>query len=106
MGETKTLPAFRTDAVTRTIPPWQVILLDDDFHSYEYVIVMLRDLFGHAAERAFQMAREVDSTGRVIVYTGPLEHAELKREQIHAYGADIRIASCVGSMSAVLESAS
>ena len=109
MAGTKTLPKprFATDANTaaeaRTIPPWQIVLLDDDDHSYEYVIVMLREVFGYPAEKGFQLAREVDTAGRVIVFTGPLEHAELKRDLIHGYGADFRIRQCVGSMSAVLE---
>jgi len=45
----------------------------------------------------------VDGTGRVIVWTGDLEKAEFKRDQIHAYGADWRIPRCKGSMSAILE---
>ena len=34
------------------------------------------------------MACEVDTTGRVIVDTTTKERAELKRDQIHAYGPD------------------
>jgi ATP-dependent Clp protease adaptor protein ClpS len=47
----------------------------------------------------------VDATGRVIVLTTHREKAELKRDQIHAYGADFRIAACKGSMSAIIEPA-
>lgn len=89
----------------RLQPPYNVILLDDDDHSYEYVIEMLGKLFGYPPEKAFQMAVEVDTTGRVIVFTGPLERAEVKRDQIHAYGKDWRIPRCKGSMSAILEPA-
>lgn len=86
-------------------PPklWNVILLDDDHHSYEYVIRMLIELFGKTPERAYEMAKEVDTTGRVICTTVHRELAELKQEQIHAYGKDRLIASCKGAMSAVLE---
>jgi ATP-dependent Clp protease adaptor protein ClpS len=86
-------------------PPYHVILLNDDDHTYEYVIQMLGELFGHPVEKAFQMAKEVDSTGRVIVDTTTKERAELKRDQIHAYGPDTRLARCKGSMSAVIEPA-
>src|SRR5947209_15103940 len=72
-------------------PPYHVILCDDDDHSYEYVIIMLQKLFGYPIEKGFQMAKEVDTTGRVIVLTTTKEHAELKREQIHGFGADPRI---------------
>lgn len=93
------------DEETRRQPPYHVILLDDDDHSYEYVILMLMQLFGHTMEQAFQMASEVDNEGRVIVDTTTLERAELKRDQIHAFGKDRLIMRCQGSMSAVLEPA-
>jgi ATP-dependent Clp protease adaptor protein ClpS len=52
------------------------------------------------------MAKEVDTTGRVIVLTTAKEHAELKRDQIHAYGADpYSSRPCAGSMSAIIEPA-
>ena len=98
-----TAPKERTRKKTRLAPRWNVILLDDDEHSYDYVVEMLGAVFGHSVETAFQMAVEVDSTGRVIVWTGSREVAELKQEQIHAHGADPRIRGCKGSMTAVLE---
>ena len=86
-------------------PPYHVILLDDDDHTYEYVIQMLRRLFGHTTEGAFQLASEVDTSGRVIVETTTMERAELKRDQIQAFGRDWRIARCEGSMTSVIEPA-
>jgi ATP-dependent Clp protease adaptor protein ClpS len=82
-----------------------VVLLNDDDHSYAYVIEMLRVVFGYEPERGYQLAREVDSQGRVIVLTTHKERAELKRDQIHAYGKDTRISHCRGSMSALIEAA-
>ncbi len=87
----------------RLLPPYNVILIDDDDHTYEYVIEMLGKIFGYPAHQGFGMAREVDTTGRCIVWTGALETAELRRDQIHAYGADPRIPRCRGSMTAVIE---
>jgi ATP-dependent Clp protease adaptor protein ClpS len=66
---------------------------------------MLKELFGHPEERGFQMAEEVHNKGRVIVCTTSLERAELKQEQIHAYGPDPLISRCQGSMSASIEPA-
>jgi ATP-dependent Clp protease adaptor protein ClpS len=86
-------------------PPYNVILLNDDDHSYEYVIAMLQQLFGYPPEQGFQMAKTVDTTGRVIVATTSLERAELKRDQIHAFGPDPLIPRCKGSMSAMIEPA-
>jgi ATP-dependent Clp protease adaptor protein ClpS len=56
-------------------------------------------------EKGYKMAEEVDTKGRVIVLTTTMEHAELKVDQIHAYGPDKSIPRCAGSMSAVMEPA-
>lgn len=86
-------------------PLYHVILHDDDDHTYDYVIEMLQKLFGHDMPTAFKMAQEVDASGRVVVWTGPMERAEFKKDQIHGYGADWRILRCKGSMSASIEPA-
>jgi ATP-dependent Clp protease adaptor protein ClpS len=93
----------RTDSRPKRQPPYHVILWNDDDHSYEYVILMLMKLFGYPPEKGFGMAKEVDTQGRVIVLTTTLEHAELKRDQIHAYGKDDLVAGCKGSMKATIE---
>ncbi|MGE0707415.1 MAG: ATP-dependent Clp protease adaptor ClpS [Planctomycetota bacterium] len=91
--------------VTRLIPPYNLVLLDDDDHSYDYVIEMLRAVFGWSKERAYLHACEVDSSKRTILITTSKEHAELKQEQVHAYGPDPRIRACKGSMTAIVEPA-
>lgn len=88
---------------TRTAPLWNVVLLNDDDHTYEYVIEMLGRLFGLPPERAYQCARLVDREGRAVVDTTSKERAELKRDQIHTFGPDWRIPRCKGSMSADIE---
>lgn len=99
------VPDQQIKSVTRIAPNWHVVLLNDDDHTYEYVIEMLMKLFGHQAENAFRMACEVDRAGRVVVDTTSRERAELKQEQIHAYGRDWRLARSAGSMSAEIEPA-
>ena len=94
-----------TDWALKYQPPYHVILLNDDDHTYDYVIVMLKDLFGHPLEKGFELAKEVDRSGRAVVLTTTREHAELKVDQIHAYGPDPNIERCKGSMSAVAEPA-
>jgi ATP-dependent Clp protease adaptor protein ClpS len=84
-------------------PRYQVILWNDDDHSYEYVIRMMTDLFGHGAQRGYEIAKTVDKSGRAVCLTTTREHAELKQEQIHAYGKDRLISRCSGSMSATIE---
>jgi ATP-dependent Clp protease adaptor protein ClpS len=86
-------------------PRFNVILWDDEDHSYEYVITMLMELFGYPPEQGFQLAEEVDTAGRAILLTTTREHAELKRDQIHAYGTDVLIDECEGSMWSTIEPA-
>ena len=105
MTDTIVLPDEKTEQRTEGLPPYNVVLLDDDDHSYEYVILMLKRIFGHPVEKGFQMAQEVDAKGRVIVATTNLELAELKREQIQTFGPDPLIPRCKGSMSATIEPA-
>jgi len=98
-------PVSDLDHRPKNQPPYHVILLDDDDHTYDYVIGMLRKLFGCSPERAFQLAFDVDHNNRVILETTTLERAELKRDQIHTFGRDWRIPRCQGSMSAMIEPA-
>jgi ATP-dependent Clp protease adaptor protein ClpS len=109
MSEPLTLPTIPKPKVKENVkrqPPYNVVLLNDDDHTYEYVITMLQQLFGYPREKGYQMAREVDTTGRVIVLTTTKEHAELKQDQIHAFGPDpLSSRECKGSMSAIIEPA-
>ena len=98
-------PVQQADEKTKRQPPYHVILWNDNEHTYEYVVKILMELFGHPPEKGFLMAKEVDTQGRVAVLTTTREHAELKRDQIHAYGKDALIAGCKGSMSATIEPA-
>ena len=93
----------RVDKRPKRQPRYNVIVWDDDDHSYDYVIKMLMHLFGHPLETAFKMACEVDASGRVIVLTTTMEHAELKRDQVHSFGRDSLVADCVGSMWSTIE---
>ena len=86
-------------------PLYNVVLLDDDDHTYDYVIEMLQKLFLCSEADAFRHAVEVDSTGRTIVITCGLAQAEFGRDQIHAYGPDWRMPKSKGSMRAIVEPA-
>jgi ATP-dependent Clp protease adaptor protein ClpS len=84
-------------------PRFNVVLLDDDDHTYEYVVEMLAKLFAYSETTAWNMATEVDTSGRSVIVTCELEIAEFGRDQIHAFGADWRMPWSKGPMSAVVE---
>ena len=66
-------------------------------------MAMMHELFGHPLKKGFQLAQEVDTSGKAIVLTTTMEHAELKRDQIRAYGKDDLSNDCLGSMCATIE---
>lgn len=80
---TKTRP--REETRTRHVPPYHVILANDDHHSMEFVIDVLRKTFGYPVERCHQLMMEAHTSGRSVVWTGPREVAELKAEQIQTF---------------------
>ncbi len=98
----KTQPASRREQRNKPLPMYHVVLLDDNDHTHEYVTEMLRSLFGYPEHEGMRLAQMVDTEKRAIVATTHKERAELKREQIHAFGADYRVATCCGSMSATI----
>ncbi|MBY0228424.1 MAG: ATP-dependent Clp protease adaptor ClpS [Gemmataceae bacterium] len=79
----KVLP--EEDVRTRRIPPYNVILLNDDHHSMEFVVETLCRVLGCAVEKAVQYMMEAHESGRCIIWTGTKEVAELKQEQIMTY---------------------
>jgi|SRR5579884_3569110 len=98
-------PETEATGQEQTTPLFHVVLLDDDDHTYDYVIEMLQRLFIMSRDAAFEHAREVDEAGRTIVITCELPEAEFARDQIHSYGADHRLPRSRGSMSAIIEPA-
>ena len=105
MPRTIIAPELELTEQERLTPLFHVVLLDDDDHTYDYVVEMLQAVFCHSLDVAFNHAVEVDTTGRTIVMTCELAQAEFGRDQIHAYGADPRMPKSKGSMSAVIEPA-
>ncbi|MFV1965808.1 MAG: ATP-dependent Clp protease adaptor ClpS [Pirellulaceae bacterium] len=93
----------KQDKKPKRQPRYHVILWDDDEHSYDYVIRMMKALFAHPNEKGMQIAVEVDTRGKAVCLTTTKEHAELKRDQIHAFGRDGLIERCKGAMWATIE---
>jgi ATP-dependent Clp protease adaptor protein ClpS len=85
--------------------PWNVVLLDDDHHTYEYVMAMMMKLFAMDEVQAYKVACTVDKDKRAVCLTTHKERAEFKRDQILAFGRDPMMASSVGSMSSIIEPA-
>jgi ATP-dependent Clp protease adaptor protein ClpS len=104
---TQTTPKSRTDPKTQTRrqPPYHVIILNDEEHTFEYVIELLTKLFGHPLATAEELTLRIHHTGRAIVLTTHREKAELKREQVLAYGPDPRMSISKGPLGCYIEPA-
>src|SRR5689334_5669593 len=87
------------------VPLYRVVLLDDNDHTYDYVIEMLQKIFIFSLDQAYRHAEEVDRCGRTVLITCELPQAEFARDQILAYGPDWRLQRSKGSMSAIIEPA-
>jgi|19_taG_2_1085344.scaffolds.fasta_scaffold00139_20 ATP-dependent Clp protease adaptor protein ClpS len=85
-------PPTQQEQPDRTKPkpakPWVVIILNDNEHTYQYVMELLRKVFGYPREKCFALADDIDSNGRATVWSGSQEVAELKRDQIKSGGKD------------------
>jgi ATP-dependent Clp protease adaptor protein ClpS len=79
----ETQPAEET--ATKLLPPYHVILANDDHHSMDFVVDVLRKVLGVQLEQAFQLMMEAHTKGRAVIWTGPKEVAELKAEQVHTF---------------------
>ena len=86
----KTSPKKRTRPVTtpKRLPPYAVVVLNDDVHTFEYVIETFMKVFGYSPEKSFQLAETIHTSGRGVVWSGSKEVAELKADQVRSAGPD------------------
>lgn len=72
------LPEVETisEEATQVDLPWNVILYNDDFHSFDEVILQVQKATGVSLERAAEITLEAHLKGRAVCFTGPLERCE------------------------------
>jgi ATP-dependent Clp protease adaptor protein ClpS len=80
-----TRPKPRDQTQTRRVPPYHVILENDDYHSFEFVVEVLCKALGYTVERSHQLTLQAHTAGRAVVWTGPKEVAELRADQIRSF---------------------
>jgi ATP-dependent Clp protease adaptor protein ClpS len=90
---------------TRRVPPYNVILLNDDHHTMEFVIEVLCKALGYTVERSYQLMMQAHSSGRTIVWTSPKEVAELKAEQIRTFHQKLDDGREIGPLGCEIEPA-
>ena len=104
---TQSSPKEKTDSAskTRRQPPYNVIVLNDEEHTFEYVIDLLTKLFSHSLLIAEKLTWQIHNSGRAIVMTTHKELAELKCDQVLSFGPDPRMAKSKGPLGCYIEPA-
>ena len=68
---------------TLKYPEARVIVLDDNFNTFKHVVnCLLKIIPWMTEEKALEHARKIDQEGSAIVWTGPVEQAELYHLQL------------------------
>lgn len=83
--------ATRGSTRTKRQPPYGVILHNDNLNGFDFVVGVLRKVLNLGKSRAFWLTMKAHVMGRSLVWSGALEVAELKAEQIQSCGPDPRM---------------
>ena len=88
---TETLPEAEEKTSTVVIEPWNVILLNDDLHTFEEVILQLMKATGCSVETAQEITWEVHTEDQALCYSGPKERCEHVASILEEIGLAVRI---------------
>jgi ATP-dependent Clp protease adaptor protein ClpS len=81
---TSTAPITETETVTRTIPMYKVLIHNDEVTHFDFVVMVLMKVFNKPVLEAFEITKSVHETDIGLAGVFALEHAELKRDQVHS----------------------
>lgn len=78
----------RSSQVThKPYPDYKVIVLDDDFNTFQHVHdCLVKYIPGMTSDRAWELTNQVHNEGQSIVWVGPQEQAELYHQQLSRAG--------------------
>jgi len=83
-----TITPEKTSQVVRQLyPNYKVIVLNDDFNTFDHVAeCLMKYVPNMTSDRAWELTNQVHYEGRAIVWTGPQEQAELYYQQLSRAG--------------------
>lgn len=78
----------RSSQVTQKLyPNYKVIVLNDDFNTFEHVHnCLMKYIPGMTSDRAWELTNQVHFEGQATVWVGPQEQAELYHQQLSRAG--------------------
>lgn len=88
MGTAPTIAPERSSQVTqKPYPNYKVIVLNDDFNTFEHVAqCLMKYIPAMTSDRAWDLTNKVHYEGQAIVWVGPQEPAELYHQQLRRAG--------------------
>ncbi|MCU0978147.1 MAG: ATP-dependent Clp protease adaptor ClpS [Pirellulaceae bacterium] len=95
--ETRPKSATRERDATKRQPPYAVVLHNDDVNGFDFVVEVLRKVFHYDRLKAELLTLQAHETGRSAIWSGSLEVAELKADQVRSCGPDPRM-SALGAL--------
>lgn len=67
--------------------PWRVVVLNDDHNTFDHVAQTLaRVIPGVTVDQGYKIADRIHNRGLAVVWSGPLEVAELYWDQLNQAG--------------------
>jgi ATP-dependent Clp protease adaptor protein ClpS len=83
---------FDRDVLRRLLPPYKVVVHNNDYNTFEEVIrILLKAVPGMTYERAVELTFEIDRTGAAVPYVGPKERAEAIADVIRTIGIKVTV---------------
>jgi ATP-dependent Clp protease adaptor protein ClpS len=80
-----TITEPEVDTRSKILPPYHVLIENDDDHSQQFVVAVLRKVFGYDEPKAISLMHTAEEHGEAVVWTGAKEVAELKLEQLRTF---------------------
>ena len=76
-----------SEVVSKPYPNYKVIVLNDDFNTFEHVAnCLMKYIPNMTSDRAWELTNQVHFEGQAIVWVGPQEQAELYHQQLRREG--------------------
>lgn len=80
-------PNKSTQVTGKLYPNYKVIVLNDDFNTFDHVAnCLIKYIPNMSSDRAWDLTNQVHFEGQALVWSGPLEQAELYHQQLRREG--------------------
>ena len=80
-------PERSSQVIQKPYPNYKVIVLNDDFNTFEHVAkCLMKYIPGMTSDRAWSLTNQIHYEGQAIVWVGPQEQAELYHQQLRREG--------------------